>query len=159
MNWSHRAPPPPREGYYIWRIGPVSTTRLWRYELGLGKASTNPSSQCPSRYLNRTHQTYAALSRFSFDESAERKEMSNFCVRFKLRRMKTDRFYWILLTTQCVLCNSNASCRRSHYCNTRGDIAPRPSPLLILYSLCWWISSSSVQLFMFHYLPESREWP
>jgi len=28
-----------------------------------------------------------------------------------------------------------------------------------LYCICWWIWFSSVQLFMFHYLPESRECP
>jgi len=110
-------------------------TKLWRNEHGLRKALTNPSSQSPVRYVNRTHQTYAALSRFTYDESAEWKEMSNFCVQFKLRHVKTDRFYWILPTTQCVLSNSNASCRRSDYWNTRREMAPRPSPLLILYML------------------------
>jgi len=116
-------------------LAPFIITRLWRNELGLRKALTNPSNQCPVRYVNRTHQTYAALSRFTCDESAEWKEMSNFCVQFKLRHVKTDRFYWILPTTQWVLCNSNASSRRSDYWNTRGEMAPRPSPLLILYML------------------------
>ena len=128
----------------MWWIGSFNVKKIMKVWTWPEESLDKSRILCPARYLNRIHRTYAVLSRFPYDESAEWKEMSNFCVQFKLRHVKTDSFYWILPTTQCVWCNSHASCRRSHYCNTRGEITPRPSPLFILYLLMNLVQFSSI---------------